>query len=470
MTRADSGAEDVGDRTGRATLPGPAWVSAGGATATAAAALAWVVMLGAILRHRVYVSHDTMISYAHVWYVSERLRHGHGIPLHMPVVGHGHGFAFPYGLLPWLTAAFLWPVLGEWGVTLWFVVGAVAVILATFAAFPELRRHWWAAAVLVNPLLVAAPVIGQMPFLWATALLLGAVALWRRGRRVPAVVLAALAQVTHPAVLMPITAGLVAGWLPWEADRRALLRAYVVSALVALPAALLVYASPVFQEASLATKLTNFAGTVLARGVVVAVPVALVALRRTGRQWPAVAAVVLLLLANVAVIGPLGGRYAWGALRRQPNETMLVVARRTGVVRGATYRVLRAGDGKVGTYQLMRLGARLDSEFFPESIDRRSFAGQEAYSAFLRRRRVDFVMVWATYDRKFRTNEHALLDRMSHVAAPTACDGSLVGVAEVAHERSAFLYAVRRGCPATSSTAASSASTTSDASRSVMSE
>src|SRR5438094_809817 len=82
---------------------------------------------------------------------------------------------------------------------------------------------------------------GQMPFLWATALLLGAVALWRRGRRVPAVVLAALAQVTHPAVLMPITAGLVAGWLPWEADRRALLRAYAVSALVALPAALLVY-------------------------------------------------------------------------------------------------------------------------------------------------------------------------------------------------------------------------------------
>ena len=50
-------------------------------------------------------------------------------------------------------------------------------------------------------------------------------------------------------------------------------------------------------------------------------------------------------------------------------------------------------------YQIVRKGGHLDSEFFPESIDRRSWPDPEAYSKFLRTRRVDFVIVFDSYDK-----------------------------------------------------------------------
>jgi hypothetical protein len=104
---------------------------------------AWLGGLGLLLRHRLIVSHDTMINYAHVWWVSKRLWGGHGIPFRMPVLGHGQAFAFPYGVVPWLTAAVVRPLGGDWVVTLWIVLGVAGLIGATFAAFPELRRGWW---------------------------------------------------------------------------------------------------------------------------------------------------------------------------------------------------------------------------------------------------------------------------------------------------------------------------------------
>ncbi|MDQ1520945.1 MAG: hypothetical protein QOI55_2018, partial [Actinomycetota bacterium] len=257
----------------------PRVIDATGTIALVSAAAAWLVVLGRILRHRIFISHDTMISYAHVWYVSDRLWHGHGLPLRMPMLGHGKAYAFPYGFVPWTTAALLRPLFGDWVVTLWLVLGAVGVVAATWWAFPELRRGWWATAVLVNPALVTGELIGQLPFLWAAALLIAAIGCWRRDRRTAAIVLAALAQATHPAVIVPISAAVVLGWVAFEPDRRALLRAYGLSLLPAIVAAWFVLRSPVFVESSLATKLGNFAGTVGPRSLIVAVPILLVAAR-----------------------------------------------------------------------------------------------------------------------------------------------------------------------------------------------
>ena len=47
---------------------------------------------------------------------------------------------------------------------------------------------------------------------------------------------------------------------------------------------------------------------------------------------------------------------------------------------GATYRVLRGGDGKLGMYHVLLAGGRLDSEMFPESMAIRSFATPSAYA------------------------------------------------------------------------------------------
>ena len=100
----------------------------------------WAVVLLLILRHAVFVSDDSISNYGHVWYVSDRIWRYHHVPWSMPVIGHGKALAFPYAFVPWISAALLRPLLGDWVVTLWLVVGTIGLIAATFWAFPELRR------------------------------------------------------------------------------------------------------------------------------------------------------------------------------------------------------------------------------------------------------------------------------------------------------------------------------------------
>jgi hypothetical protein len=420
-----------------------------------ALACAWLGGLGLLIRHRLVVSHDTMINYAHVWYVSKRLWGGHGIPLRMPVLGHGQAFAFPYGVVPWLTAAVARPLAGDWIVTLWLVLGIAGLLAATFLAFPELRRSWAAATVLLNPALVAAALIGQLPFTWGAALLLGAVAAWRRGRPGWAALLCALAQVTHPAVVAPIAFGAVALRLPFESPktgRRRLLRWYGLTLLPMVPAAWLVVRSPVFEDSSTAVKLANFVTTLAPRCLVLVIPVGLLlALRgrpggataagRPGRRpvWtgPAVFVATGALLA--VTWRPLLLPEASGSLWRKPDRAMLTFLASPAFEPAATYRVLRVTDFKVSLYQLIRAGGRLDSEFFPESIVRRRWPSADEYGAFLRRRHVDYVMIWGGYGRVFHVNED---ERLAELAG--CAPGAPVCVRQVERNDRWRLWAITR--------------------------
>lgn len=384
-----------------------------GNVAFLASALSWAVVLVQILRHRIYVSHDTVINYAHVWYLSDSLWDGDGVPMRMPVLGHGEAFVYPYGLVPWSFAALLRPVFADWSVTLTLVTATAALIAATFWAFPELRRGWWATAVLVEPAMVSSPIIGQMSFVSGSALLLVAIGAWRRDRRLLAIVTAGLAQATHPAIVLPLAMLLVAARLRWEPNRRALLRAYGLSLLVAVPAVWITLHAPVLQEASIWVKAFGFFGTIAPRSLIFVVPIALVLLRQRVRSdWLGPTVVSGLLVANVAMWAPLGMPWAWKALDRQADTRMVEFTESDEFESGATYRLLRVADGKIGMYQLLQGGGRLDSEFFPESIERRSWATSAAYADFLAKRNVDFVMIWNGYDERFDTNEHALLQQM----------------------------------------------------------
>ena len=414
-----------------------------GRVATVAVATAWAVVLASMARHRIYVSHDTLISYAHVWYVSERLWHGHGLPLHMSVLSSGHALAFPYGLVPWMTAALLRPLAGDWIVTLWLIVGTVGLIAATFWAFPELRRGWWAAGVMLNPALVSSPVIGQLPFVWAGAMLVVAIGAWRRGKRALAVVAAILAQVTHPAIVFPLSVAVVLARLRWEPDRRGLLRSYALTLPFVGAALAMTFASPVFRDIPLSTQLSTFIGTIAPRCLVVVVPVTLLLVRKARRRGAEIGMAALLIAANIGMGPSLGMPWAWGALKRTPDRRMEQFTSSPAFVPGAVYRVLRIADGKVAMYQTLRAGGRLDSEFFPESIARRSWPDTASYSRFLRGRHVDFVMIWRGYDRRYTTDEHALLERM---ADGSECNPQVVEVR--LHQRTADydLYRVRRSC------------------------
>jgi hypothetical protein len=404
----------------------------------------WVVVLAGLARHELVVSLDTMSNYAHVWWIADRLWNGSGIPWTMDVLGAGEALTYPYAAVPWTTAALAWPLLDEHAVSVWLALGGVMAVAATFYAAPELRRGWWAAAALVNPALVMAPIAGQLPFLWAVSALLVGIGRWRRGHTVSAVVLVALAQVNHAAVLGPVTAVIAAAWWYWEPHRRRLVVAWIVATVPALPAAYLVIASPVFVESSFRDKIVNFFGTVGMRGLVVAVPLCLLALQgrivRVGAR--AALSFAWFVVLNIACLGPLNTDSAWAALRLEPETTTAQWVDTSGFTPGVTYRYLRADDQKVGMYRTLRAGGRLDSEFFPESIVRRSWPDPERYSEFLTGRGVDRVVVFDSYQRRFGTNEQALLEAM----AVRPCRPGEVDVSVLERAPTFTVYAIDRAC------------------------
>ncbi len=416
----------------------------GGTIALAVATAAWATILSLTLTHRVFVTHDSLIDYAHSWWIESQLWHGHGIPWHMPMLGHGEALTFPYGFLPWIVSALLWPLFGEWAVTLVLVLGVLGLIAATFWAFPEGRRGWWPVVVLANPILVLAPLSGQLPFLWASALLVVGIGCWRRGHRGWAVVFAGVGQLCHVAVVLPLAALLVMLRLRWEPDRRALLGCYALSLVIAVPAIWPILQSPVYTESSPATRVGQLVGTVFIRAFVLLPPILAMVLVRDRHRWlpPVLAAVALLL--NVALLAPLDAGYSWAALVRQPDHTMAAFARATEFHPGATYRVLYTADGKVGMYQLIRDGAVLDSEFFPESIWYGKFADEQRYSAFLASRNVDYVLLFRDIPRSITTNEGKLLGAMA--ASGRGCRGDTAGVRLVQSHAAWDDYAIDHSC------------------------
>jgi hypothetical protein len=392
-----------------------------GNAACAALAAAWMAGLAFILAHRIYVTNDSLSNYIHVWYVADRFWGGHGVPLRMPVLGHGDAFAFPYGFIPWFTAALARPLLGDWAVTLSLVIGALGVIAAQWWAFPELRGGWWTAMMLANPMLVEAPLLGQLPFLWATAMTFAAIALWRADRRLLAAIVFGAAQATHPAVALPLAGCLVAGRLYREPRRLRLLALYALSLAIAAPATYLVLASPSVGDASTATLLGTFFGTLSLRALVVGAPFILLLARRTPLARVKMPALVIIASLNLVLVPVRQNEFGWTALVRTPDASLSAFIDSPAFDPDGEYRLLRVGDGKVGMYDLVRAGARLDSEPFPEGIDRRSFASAAEYARFLERRTVDYVIVYDNYDGRYRTNEHHLLSEMAQAAtAPCA--------------------------------------------------
>ena len=401
-------------RGARIALPGAlAWLRDPANLALAAACIAWTIGLVMVLQHSIFVTNDSLNNYAHVWYVSDRIWNGHGVPLHMPVLAHGDAYAFPYGFIPWFTAALVRPLFGDWTVTLWLVLGFLGTVAAMWWAFPEMRGGWWFALLLIEPMLVESVLLGQLPFLWAAAMLFAAIACWRRSWLIAATVLAGLAQATHPAVMVPIVAVLVAARIYWEPDRRKLLAAFAASLVIAAPAIWLVLASPSVGDSSRTTLLGNFFGTVSLRAIVIASPfIGLAILRTPFARVPALLFVGLITL-NVVLVPVRHNEFAWTALTRDADTSFESFFQTNAFAPGATYRVLRVADGKVAMYQMIQHRGRLDSELFPESIDRRSWPDAQQYAQFLEERRVDYVVIFNNYDQRYKTNEHNLLEVLS---------------------------------------------------------
>jgi hypothetical protein len=255
-------------------------------------------------------------------------------------------------------------------------------------------------------------------------------------------VLAGIGQTTHAAVALPIAAALVLCWLYWEPNRRRLVLAYAASLVIAAPAVALVFLTPAYTDSSLGVKVVNFVETVAPRLLVVGIPIGLVLLRRIARPWLPPLLLALFLAGSYGLATQLDTRTAWRDLKKDPEQSLVPFIRSSDFRPGLEYRLLSTTDRRIGMYQLIQHGARLDSEFFPESLVRRTWPSASEYCRFLRGRGVDRVIVYHHYDRGFRKNEQQLLSRLSH--NPDTCAAEHVTVRHIAKGNRFDVYAIAR--------------------------
>ncbi len=380
-------------------------------TAVALLGAAWIVVLALYLRHSIVLSSDSVNNHVHVWYIAHDLWHHARLPWRMPVLAHGEAYAYPYGFVNWTTASLFWPLFGDWTVTLWTALGAVGCIIATFAAFPELRRGWWAAAVLANPAILEALLFGQQSFAWGAMFLLFGVAAWRRGHFAWAAILVGIGQADHAAIVLPIGVLLVVYAYVVSTEQRELLRWYPLSCAMTLPAVWLVFASPTTAQSSLSVEISNLFITLGPRILIVGLPIICVLVQRTGTRALAPIGLGLALIAHLGFEIPLNVGLQWSALVHTGTDsaTLDTYLRSPEFVPGATYRVLRGGDGKIGFYRVLRAGGRLDSELFPESMAIRSFRDTRDYATLLCDRQIDQIIHDDSYDTGRHTNERVMI-------------------------------------------------------------
>jgi hypothetical protein len=159
-----------------------------------------------------------------------------------------------------------------------------------------------------------------------------------------------------------------------------------------------------------------------------------------GRAPAAIFAAVLAL--NFLLVPVRHNAFAWGGLTRDPDTDLAAFLTSDAFVAGATYRVLAASDAKYSMYDTVRHGGRLDSEFFPESMLRRSWPDSASYAALLQRRGVDYVIITPGYDQGYRTNEHVLLESLSNTPADTG-NHTFLQTTRIAHEHDYDVYRIR---------------------------
>ncbi len=423
----------------------PRWYSRGGLLALLIAITAWLVVGGAYLSKRIALSPDSMNNYAHVWWIAQGIARNHRIPWAMPVLGHGDALTFPYGFLNWSTAGLLWSSWGDSVTTAWTLLGAVGSIVATFIAFPELRKPWYATAALCNPVIILGLLFGQQTFLWSATVFLLGISAWRRDRYQLAAVFVGLAQANHAAVVLPM--GCVVAGIYWmyTANRSRLARWYAVALVISAPAAVLVFISPAFSSSSTRDRVVNFFSTLSPRILIVAVPIVmLITIQRSSRRQlyllgPTM--VLVCLLGNFAINVPLSGYMGWRTFGRvEHRSAMQRYLASSAYHASATHRLLRGSDSKLGMYMLLQAGGRLDSEFFPESQAMVSFASSDAYASLLCERRIDQVVAFRSYDLARHTNEHRWLSELGNTS------NRRVGVKLIAHDRDFDVFDVARHC------------------------
>jgi glycosyltransferase involved in cell wall biosynthesis len=379
-------------------------------------ALLLIVLLLVAVK-RIFLGDDSMSVYAHVWFIQDQLWSGHGIPRHIPTLDGGRAVTFPYGLVPWLLGALLWPLFHEWGVTLLMVIAAVGTPIATCIARPVMRDPWVMLLFLLNPFYIDGVLAFQFPFLWSALFFFLFVIALDRKRDDAAGVLLWLCITTHPlAGGIGALCYLAAHFFTEPERRRRFFVMGLLAGLASLPALLLARGTPALAENSARVIVSSIADGFVRRATVLAFPFLATALVVYARRWyrPIFAVWIVGLTFTLFIVNGAFG-YAqggYGGLFTQSHDIYAPYFASGLFDPRATYRVMEPNQFEDGQYYFLRHGARLANEFFSESMFRRSWTEGE-YRAFLTEKQIDYVSIERGYLAQYHTNEQQLLDSLT---------------------------------------------------------
>lgn len=377
-----------------------------------------------ILTRSIYLADDTINNYVHVWYISDRLFGTGHVPMRFAGLDGGRAFTFPYGIAPWFANALVYPLLGDWSVTLFLVLAGFCTAAMALVLRPQMRDPWLLLLFIANPFFIDALANGQYSFLWATAGFFAFV--WSVERRRWPIAVAALwfTVSTHP-IEGGLASGIYIGWIILARPklRLPMLTVAALTTPLLLPSLYFALRTPAVGENSVGAIAISILQDLPRRGTVLAAPFLLSwwapSIRRNFRT-------VGLAFGGAAVMGvalsagTLTGVPGLRNLERQGGYAGLASAASNNYRGylgsedfrpGRVYRVLSPNDREQGAYYLIRHHGVLANELFSESQKRRSW--QEArYQCYLAAKHVDRVVVEHGYRKQFPTNEQSILDAL----------------------------------------------------------
>ena len=367
-----------------------------------------VAALVAMVAKTFYLGDDSAHSYAHVWYLSESIFTRHEWPWHVAQLENGDAVMFPYGVIPWLPDALLYPLLGDWIVTFSMVLGVVLLVLGMWQFRPRMKNPLLFTVFLLNPLLWNGVTQFQLTTMWSFAFFFFGAAAFERRRGLLAGVLLTIAVASHP--MMGIGALALYGAWEWVRQRTFPRRWAVVAVLavaLASPAVFLFVSTPALSDATRLRVLLSAADNTRRLSIVL-LSLLLPALGATFfRHQGKLIVGFALVTAVVLVWVPPSGLWQ----RSHPRFAGYLAAH--PVVSGDSYRVMVMNNQEDGMVQFMKAGATLSNEFFTESQHRQRFPNVDAYTCLLATKRIDHVVVSGAYTGSFRASELGMLESLA---------------------------------------------------------
>jgi hypothetical protein len=378
------------------------------------ALLSILFAVGDILGHGLYLASDSMHNYAHVWYLSDQIFHNASVPVRVSLLDGGRAATFPYAIAPYTAGALVYPVLGNWAVSLLFAIAVVGTVWAAGVVRPAMRDPWLLALFVLNPFFIDAVFAFQFATLWSALFFFLFVRAFEREKNLPAAVLLWLSVSSQP-LIGSLAAGVYgASILALHRERFTRMLAIGLPVGVALiPIYYMTSLTPALSD-NTAAFVRSTLGSIVTRGTFFAAPFVLTwaapFLRRNYR--PALAFGCVAAVVGVIFLGGIVRYYrspsGYYGVFHQSHDVYAGYFASNAFHPGATYRVLEPSEREDGMYRFIQHRAVLATEFFTESTMHRSWSTDQ-YGCYAAYKSINYVVVERAWEERNHLNEGELV-------------------------------------------------------------